>query len=58
MVGDPFNQLPVPIGAEGAYRLPSAHRTVRTGPYTAPHVTLIHRLIPNQCFNFAFDLSR
>ena len=23
-------------------KLPSAHRTVRTGPYTAPHVTLIH----------------
>ncbi|MCI5139220.1 MAG: hypothetical protein D3922_12575 [Candidatus Electrothrix sp. AR1] len=31
-----------PIGSEGAGRLPSAHRTVRTGPYTAPHVTLIH----------------
>ena len=30
------------IGSEGAQRLPSAHRTVRTGPYTAPHVTLIH----------------
>ena len=23
-------------------RLPSAHRTVLTGPYTAPHVTFIH----------------
>jgi hypothetical protein len=33
----------VHIGSEGANRLPSAHRTVRTGPYTAPHVTRIHR---------------
>jgi len=23
-------------------KLPSAHRTVRTGPYTAPQATLIH----------------
>ncbi len=30
------------IGSEGAIKPPSAHRTVRTGPYTAPHVTLIH----------------
>ena len=30
------------IGSEEAKRPPSAHRTVRTGPYTAPHVRLIH----------------
>ena len=30
------------IGTEGAHRLPSAHKTVRTGPYTAPHVTFVH----------------
>ena len=26
----------------GGLRPPSAHRTVRTGPYTAPHVRLTH----------------
>ncbi len=30
---------------------PSAHRTVRTGPYTAPHARRIHRLTSNQCGN-------
>jgi hypothetical protein len=54
---DPFHQGPVLIGSEGAEKLPSAHRTVRTDPYTAPHATRIHRRIPNQCFSIAFDLS-
>jgi putative transposase len=34
---------PVPLrSGQREPKLPSAHRTVRTGPYTAPHVTLIH----------------
>jgi hypothetical protein len=31
---------------------PSAHRTVRTGPYTAPHARRIHRSTSNQCGSF------
>ena len=40
----------------GGQRPPSAHRTVRTGPYTAPHVTFIHRFRPNQWGCFSSDL--
>ncbi len=36
------------IGVRGA-EAPSAHRTVRTGPYTAPHASRIHRSTSNQC---------
>ena len=36
------------IGSEEANRPPSAHKTVRTGPYTAPHVSLILVLIDSQ----------
>jgi hypothetical protein len=32
----------VHIGSEEARRPPSAHRTVRTDPYTAPHARQIH----------------
>ena len=35
--------------------LPSAHRTVLTGPYTAPHVSDIHLLTSNQCPCFSVD---
>ncbi len=34
----------------GRFRPPSSHRTVRTGPYTTPHVILMHRSTPNQRF--------
>ena len=30
----------------------SSHRTVRTGPYTAPHARRIHPSTPNQCGSF------
>ena len=35
---------------------PSAHSTVHTGPYTAPHVILIHLFNSNQCSSLASDL--
>jgi hypothetical protein len=57
LASTPPIQAAAPIGSEGAEKLPSAHRTVRTDPYTAPHATRIHRRIPNQCFSIAFDLS-
>ena len=44
------------IGSEEAMKPPSAHRTVRTGPYTAPHVILIHWWHVNQCGCFSADL--
>ena len=34
---------------------PSAHRTVRTGPYTAPHESFTHRFTPNQCGCFSLE---
>jgi hypothetical protein len=33
---------PIQSGQRRPNKSPTAHRTVRTGPYTAPHVTLIH----------------
>ena len=39
------------IGSEEA-KPPSAHRTVRTGPYTAPHASLTHCERSNQCESF------
>lgn len=50
--------MTVPRGrAELTYRVrgaeaPSAHRTVRTGPYTAPHARRIHRSASNQWCSF------
>jgi len=43
------------IGSEGAPQPPSAHRTVRTGPYTAPHARRIHKEISNQCTSLRSD---
>src|SRR5450631_4470318 len=34
---------------------PSAHRTVRTGPYTAPHARRIHWETSTQCASFRSD---
>jgi len=36
---------------------PSAHRTVRTGPYTAHHGRRIHVLTSNQCGSFVVELT-
>ena len=37
-----FRHMTVFDRVRGGLRPPSAHRTVRTGPYTAPHVRLTH----------------
>ncbi|MDX9964184.1 MAG: hypothetical protein RBS41_10310, partial [Desulfobacter postgatei] len=39
---DPWTKVGDYASLPKADLVPSAHRTVRTGPYTAPHVTFIH----------------
>ena len=44
------------IGSVGRLA-PTAHRTVRTGPYTAPHANMYQYPRSNQCGSLSFDLT-
>ena len=60
LVSDTLKQNPASghlflcIGSVGA-KLPTAHRTVRTGPYTAHQVRCTHRDTGNQCCNLLLE---